>query len=90
MRTITKTIVGSFLRKEAKSYGNTCTNGKSLFLHGNEIARHTANGIEITNAGWSSNTTKERLNALPGVVIHQKDYQWYLNGFPWDGSWKLV
>ena len=32
-------------------------------------------------------TTKDKLNALPGVRIHQEDYQWYLNGKLWDGSW---
>ncbi len=63
----------------------------SLLLHSNLIALAIRNGdsieeMYITNAGWFSNTTKERLNALPGVKIHQKDWQWYLNGEKWDGQ----
>lgn len=61
-----------------------------LFLHGNAIARRTATGIEISNGGWSSNTTKERLNGLPNVRIIQKNSQWFLNGERWDGNWKLT
>lgn len=57
-----------------------------LSLHGNHIAINIANRLFITNAGWTSNTTKERLNGLPGVQIHQKNFEWFLNGKPWDGS----
>lgn len=44
--------------------------------------------LSISACGWLTNTTKERLNALPGVHINQKNWQWYLNGMEWDG--KLV
>jgi len=44
----------------------------------------------ITNAGWQSNTTKERLNGLSGVSIYQKNFQWFLNGKPWNGDWITV
>lgn len=71
---ITKTIVSAFLNGAKKSIGNTSTDGKSLFLHGNEIAyRDDSEGIYIANAGWFSKTTKERLNAIPGFNIHQKN-----------------
>jgi len=90
MRVITKNIVGAFLQRIKKASGNTTSNGTSLFLHGNEIARHTPQGLEITNAGWFSPTTKERLNALPNVSIAQKARVWYLNGIEWNGEWKLV
>lgn len=89
MRVITKNIVSAFLNRTNKASGNTTTNGTSLFLHGNEIARHTPQGLQITNAGWFSNTTKERLNALPNVSICQKKGVWYLNGKEWDGKWVL-
>lgn len=58
-------------------------------LHGNQIARKDRYSyrIEISTAGWKSNTTKERLNGLPGVSIYQKNFQWYLNGHAWDGTW---
>jgi len=58
-------------------------------LHGNVIAckeRQTGR-LFITNCGWQSNTTKERLNAIKGVNIHQKNFVWYLNGKEWDGRW---
>lgn len=67
------------------------TGTTSLHLHGHLIARRFADGsIEIGAAGWLSNTTKERLNGIPGVHIQQKKGQWYLNGVEWDGSWQKV
>ena len=42
--------------------------------------------LSITNAGWESNTTKERLNGLDGVSIQQKAGIWYLNGKEWEGE----
>jgi hypothetical protein len=42
--------------------------------------------MKITNAGWRSNTTKERLNGLPNVSIQQKKGDWYLNGEVWNGQ----
>jgi len=90
MRKITSDVVGAFMLKQARTVGNSHTDGSSLYLHGNEIAKHTDDGIMITNAGWSSNTTKERLNAIPGVSISQKNWAWFLNGNEWDGSWILI
>ena len=66
--------------------GNTHTDGQALYLHGNEIARHVDGGFTITNAGWFSSTTKERLNGLPDVNISQKAGTWFLNGKEWDGT----
>jgi len=57
-------------------------------LHGNVIAyryNDTLNTISITNAGWCTNQTKERLNSIPGVKVHQHKGEWYLNDEPWDG-----
>lgn len=42
--------------------------------------------VFITNAGWQSNVTKERLNGLHNVSICQKKGVWYLNGQQWDGK----
>ena len=62
-----------------------------LKLHGNTIAvLDEFNMLSISNAGWASNTTKERLNGLPIVGIHQKKGQWYLNGNEWNGEWTRV
>ena len=61
-----------------------------MFYQGNMIAeRHTnkrTNKLYISNCGWFSNTTKERLNALNGVSLYQKNFIWYLNGEAWDGE----
>ena len=85
MRKVTKQIVDAFLRGETKRISNSYTNGNELYLHGNCIARKHPNGLIISDGGWQSNTTKERLNAIPGVSIHQKNFRWYLNGEYWDG-----
>ena len=76
--------------KYKKSNTEVVVIGKSSYLklHGSCIARKISNDITITNAGWFSNVTKERLNALPnGVSINQSKGIWYLNGTPWDGEW---
>jgi hypothetical protein len=57
-----------------------------LYLFDNLIASFEEDGLYIRNAGWFSNTTKERLNAIPGVSIVQKKGVWYLNGHKWDGG----
>lgn len=59
-----------------------------MLLHGNVIAvkNNISGKLQINNSGWFSNTTKERLNALPGVSIQQKAFNWYLNGVQWDGN----
>lgn len=64
------------------SGGNNYTR-VAMYLHGNCIARYNHDGkwkTEITDAGWSTTTTKERLNGLDGVSIYQKKWVWYLNG----------
>lgn len=63
-----------------------------LLLHGNPIARYQAGdtslrSLVICDGNHQTNTTKERLNGLPGVRVHQKAGKWYLNGAKWDGSW---
>ena len=57
-----------------------------LKLWNNKIAAIQNGEMWISNAGWFSKTTKERLNALPGVRIQQLKSIWYLNGSRWDGT----
>lgn len=57
-----------------------------LKLFGNVIAERKNGKLFITNAGWATPTTKERLNALPGVNIGQTKGVCYLNGNKWDGN----
>lgn len=93
MRKISQQATAAFLNAEPFKGSNTevkvLPNVTVLVLHGNEIAykyNDPEQTLSITNAGWKSNVTKERLNALPNVSISQKKGVWYLNGNEWDGK----
>lgn len=102
-RKITTKAVDAFLAGREFSTGNTTVEVRPfqldkfesvvLLLHGNPIARRRVGRQDSTmvcDGGWQTATTKERLNGLPGVSVHQKAGQWYLNGVKWDGSWTMV
>lgn len=75
MRKITKEIIAAFLSREKKSIGNSRTDGTTLYLHDNAIAKWDEDGrLWVTNAGWKSSTTKERLNGLPGGTITKRHH----------------
>ena len=93
MRKITRESVDAFMNarkfKKANMEVEVLPNVTILKLHGNEIAYRYNNPertLSITNAGWQTNTTKERLNGIPNVSIHQKIFVWYLNDVEWNGS----
>jgi len=94
MKIVTQKAVATFNNKGNATFNNTqvvTENGvTSMFLFGNKIAEEKEGILRITNAGWESNTTKERLNALNGVNINQKNFVWYLNGEEWNGNWKQI
>ena len=90
MSIITERICTAFEQRIAKKIDNSETDGTSLWLFGNKIAEWREDGIWITNAGWQSKTTKERLNGLTGVSIVQKNGNWYINGNFWGGEWTSV
>lgn len=69
---------------------NTRVEDGNLYLHGNHIARDAGKDTAITNKGYFTLTTKDRLNALPNVSISQRRGVWYLNNREWDGGWVLV
>ena len=89
-RKITQQIVEHFLNAHPKTIGNSTVstdgNNTMLYLHGKLIAKSTHEGLFISNGGWSSNVTKERLNGLPNVSVTQKNFVWYLNGKEWDSK----
>jgi hypothetical protein len=94
-RKITIESVDKFLSKETFRKSTMSVEESSgvykLKLHGNTIATIDELGVlSVSNAGWASNTTKERLNGIPGVRVHQKNWNWFLNGVEWDGSWKRI
>lgn len=92
MRKITSESVSAFLSEKEFGSSNTVVSVNihttELRLHGNLIASKVNGGkfISISNCGWFSNTTKERLNALPNVFIQQKKGEWFLNGEKWNGK----
>ena len=95
MRKITSEAVDKFLSKTPFRKSNMSVEEiggvYKLKLHGNTIATIDELGVlSVSNAGWASNTTKERLNGIPGVRVHQRNWNWYLNGVEWDGSWKRI
>lgn len=90
MRQITERICTAFERRGVLKIDNSQTDGTSLWLFGNKIAEWREDGIWITDAGWQSKTTKERLNGLTGVNITQRAGSWYLNGNLWQGEWTSV
>ena len=95
MRKITNEAVRAFIEGRKFSKGNMKVEFDSTFwklkLHNNTIATIDELGVlSVTNAGWASNTTKERLNGIPGVHVYQKNWNWFLNGVEWDGGWKRI
>lgn len=105
MRKITEQAVTSFLNRDTFRSGNTCVALDSpigepetvtMYLHGNAIAKANVDGVWVSCGGWSSNTTKERLNGILGALglgyIYQKNFVWYFeDGREFDsGAWNKV
>ncbi len=99
MRKITRESVKAFLNAKKFNKSNMSVevlpNVTVLKYQGNEIAykyNDPNNTISITNCGWESNTTKERLNGvitlsgLNNSGIYQKNWVWYLDGKEWNGG----
>lgn len=104
MRKITQDAVAAFLSGDEFSRDNTRVEVRPfklasepsviLVLHGNPIAAYVESvgisALQVCDGNHQTRTTKERLNGLPGVRVHQKAGQWYLNGVAWDGYWTHV
>ena len=91
MRKITQESVKNFIERKPFKKGNmeVVIDGGITYLelHNNRIAALLSDGrMWVSNAAWATNTTKERLNGLPGVNIIQRNWNWFLNGMPWDGK----
>ena len=88
MRQVTQLAVSQWLMRKKFRRGNTHTDGNTLYLHNNAIAKIDDNDglVYVRSAGWETNTTRERLNGIPGVRIHQKNWEWYLNNCLWTHS----
>jgi len=104
MRKITQDAVAAFLYRDEFSHDNTSVEVRPFKLahepsvilvrHGNPIAAYVESvgisALQVCDGNHQTRTTKERLNGLPGVRVHQKAGQWYLNGVAWDGYWTHV
>lgn len=93
MKQITKKAIDKFMNAESFKRDNTevvvLPNVTILKLFDNEIAylyNDPERTLSITNRGWFTKTTKERLNGIPRVSIRQSKGQWYLNDALWDGK----
>jgi len=93
MKVITEKSVQAFMNAKPFKRDNTevvvLPNVTILKLFGNEIAyryNDPERTLSVTNCGWFSKTTKERLNGIPNVSIRQSKGLWYLNGNYWDGK----
>lgn len=63
MKKLEQAIVKAWREGIARTVSNTRTDGRSIFLHGNEIVRRVGRGIQINMAGWPTVTTRSRINA---------------------------
>jgi len=98
MRKITEEAVNNFYNKRNWKKKNTeiavLDNVVLMELHRNKIAQLEDDVLSITNAGWDTKTTRERLNGLDNgefkVRINKYNGLCYLNNEPWDGKWKQI
>lgn len=102
MRKITEEVCRAFLgiykykksNSEVKLIKNNylVTVEVRLLLFGNIIAKRDLvnNETLVCDGGYKTRTTKERLNGLPNVHIHQVKGNWYLNKVYWEGEWTKI
>jgi len=98
-RKVTDDIASALKKGKKKKIANTETDGKSVWLHGNEIVKVDNGEVSITDSGWDTPTTKERINGIlsmlgitarvsknKGTQILKVDGK----SEPWDGRWIKV
>ena len=92
MRKIEQQMIRAIANRTDWSLSNTrvefndSTNCSSVFLHGHNIATfdHNLKAVKISSSGWTTNTTKSRLNAILsevkyGCSVFQKQWNWYVS-----------
>ena len=106
MKKVTENAVKHLKNLRELRYSNTTvTVGRgfsTMSLHGNEIASYYRssfkddNKLIISDAGWRTNTTKERLNWILREFdlgyIHQKNREWFFTNKDWvttKREWKM-
>ena len=65
---------------------NSNTNCSQIYLHGHHIATfcHETRAVKIDSCGYTTNTTKSRLNAILeevkyGCSVFQKNFNWFVS-----------
>ena len=65
---------------------NSNTNCSSVYLHNHQIATfdHNIKAVKLSSCGWTTNTTKSRLNAILdevkwGCKVFQKNFEWFVS-----------
>ena len=81
MRKVTEQIKRAFEQGTSLKVGNTETDGKTVWLHGNAIIKRDPQGfVRWSLAGWNTPTTRERVNGIVNAGVHQVDFEPVLNG----------
>ena len=90
MRKVTEQSANAFNTGRAFRSSNTTVTvtpeSVQMRLYGHLIAEKTGSKLVVNSCGWMTVTTKERLNGIPGVSVQQRNFQWFLNGQPWNGG----
>ena len=65
---------------------NNLSNCSSIYLHGHQIATvdHNLKAVKLSSCGYTTNTTKSRLNAILdevkyGCRVFQKQWDWFVS-----------
>jgi len=68
-----------------------CVDYSAVYLHGNKIAEIHNDCVVVMDAGWRTNTTKSRINAILREYnlgcVYSKKFQWYVGAAKWHGSY---
>ena len=91
MRQVTEQRKRAGEQGKPKTCGNTETHGQTVLRHRKAIIKRDGWGVvEWTLAGWNTPTTRERINGILGVGVHQVNFEPVLNGEVIDSSdWQV-
>lgn len=91
MKKVTLLTTTAFANGSSLKMGNSEADGDVYLLHGHPIARREGNTITISDCGYRTNVTKERLNGILSAFgqsesIYQRKGVWYIGDHEWHGS----
>ncbi len=96
MRKVTQQAYNAWVNRKPFKKGNTrvaitIDKKRSLYLHGNCIAKEENGKFYINHCGWETCTTRERLNMFPGVHIRINKGSFILNEEKvMESGWNLI